>query len=131
MPALVAALKDTDVEVRRVAVQSLANYNDPRAIPGLVGALKDSDSEVRVYAAMALGNMGDERALPGLLVALKDSNTDVRRSALSAPQVPHSAAAARSWCAPVNSSGKNIWPNNGRERPRNKKGRYRAAFSYM
>ena len=86
VPALVAALKDTDVEVRRVAVQSLANYDDPRAIPGLVGALKDSDSEVRVYAAMALGNMGDERALPGLLVALKDSKADVRRSALSALQ---------------------------------------------
>lgn len=84
VPALVAALKDSDVEVRRVAVQSLANYDDPRAIPGLVGALKDTDSEVRVYAAMALGNLGDDRALPGLLAAMKDSNNEVRRSALSA-----------------------------------------------
>lgn len=86
VPALVAALKDSDVEVRRVAVQSLANFDDPRAVPGLVGALKDSDAEVRIGAAMALGHMGDERALPGLLVALKDPNIEVRRSALSALQ---------------------------------------------
>ncbi len=86
VPALITALKDSDVDVRRVAVQSLSNFNDPRAVPGLVGALKDSDTEVRMYAAVALGNLGDERALPGLLAALKDSNGEVRHTALSALQ---------------------------------------------
>lgn len=84
VPALIAALKDSDVEVRRIAVQSLSNYDDPRAVPGLVSALKDTDAEVRIGAALALGNLGDERALPGLLGALKDGDREVRRSALSA-----------------------------------------------
>jgi HEAT repeat protein/beta-lactamase regulating signal transducer with metallopeptidase domain len=95
VPALIAALRDPDVEVRRVAVQSLSNFEDPRAVPGLVGALKDTDTEVRMYAAVALGNLGDERALPGLLAALKDSNSEVRQHALSAlqsmPKVPDEA----------------------------------------
>lgn len=86
VPALIAALKDSDVEVRRVAVQSLSNFDDPRAVPGLVGALKDTDSEVRLGAAVALGNLGDERSMPGLLVALKDSDKEMRRTALSALQ---------------------------------------------
>lgn len=90
VPALIVALKDTDVEVRRVAVQSLSNFNDPRAVPGLLGALKDSDAEVRIGAALALGNLGDERALPGLLAALKDGDRELRRTALSALQsMPH------------------------------------------
>jgi HEAT repeat protein/beta-lactamase regulating signal transducer with metallopeptidase domain len=84
VPALIAALKDSDVEVRRIAVQSLSNFNDPRAVPGLVTALKDTDNQVRIGAAVALGNLGDERALPGLLAALKDGDRDVRQTALSA-----------------------------------------------
>lgn len=84
VPALIAALKDSDVEVRRIAVQSLANFDDPRAVPGLVTALKDTDNQVRIGAAVALGNLGDERALPGLLAALKDGDRDVRQTALSA-----------------------------------------------
>ena len=84
VPALVVALKDSDVEVRRAAVNSLSNLEDPRAVPGLIDVLKDSDAEVRAGAARALGNLEDKRAVPGLVGLLKDGNKDVRASALSA-----------------------------------------------
>jgi HEAT repeat protein/beta-lactamase regulating signal transducer with metallopeptidase domain len=84
VPALITALKDGDVEVRRAAAQSLANLGDPRAIAGLIDALRDSDAEVRATAASALGDFEDRRAVPGLIELLKDSQKDVRRAALSA-----------------------------------------------
>lgn len=96
VPALISALKDNDVEVRRAAAHSLSNYEDPRAVPGLIDALKDADAEVREAAADALGSLEDKRAVPGLVALLKDSNKDVRRSALNAlhsmpEQVPDEA----------------------------------------
>jgi HEAT repeat protein/beta-lactamase regulating signal transducer with metallopeptidase domain len=84
VPALIAALKDADVEVRRAAAHSLSNLDDPRAVPGLIEALKDTDAEVRAAAAQGLGSLEDKRAVPGLVALLKDGNKEVRRSALSA-----------------------------------------------
>lgn len=84
VPALIAALKDENVEVRRAAARSLSNHRDRRAVPGLMEALKDSDAEVRMCAADALGEFADPRAVPGLAALLKDGSKDVRRAALSA-----------------------------------------------
>ncbi len=84
VPALIEALKDRDVDVRRAAAQALANLEDPRAVPGLIAALGDGDAQVRASAAMALGSLEDRRAVPGLLGLLKDSSVEVRRYALSA-----------------------------------------------
>jgi len=84
VPALILALKDADVEVRRAAANSLSNLQDPRAVPGLIEALRDNDAEVRACAARALGNLEDKRAVPGLVALLKDANKEVRQSALSA-----------------------------------------------
>jgi HEAT repeat protein len=83
VPALIAALKDGDVEVRRAAVQSLSNLDDPRAIPAFIEALRDADSEVRACAAGALGQFEDKRTIAPLMGALKDADKDVRRAAIS------------------------------------------------
>ena len=84
VPALIVALKDADVDVRRAAANSLSNLDDPRAVPGLIEALRDSDAEVRASAAHGLGSLGDKRAVPGLVALLKDASKDVRQAALSA-----------------------------------------------
>ena len=86
VPALMAALKDSDVQVRRAAAQALANHEDPRAVPALIDALKDSDAEVRATSAMALGQLEDKRAGAPLVALLKDGNVEVRRAALYALQ---------------------------------------------
>ncbi len=83
VPALMAALKDGDVEVRRAAVQSLSNLDDPRAIPAFIDALRDADAEVRACAASALGQFEDKRSITPLMGALKDTGKDVRRAAMS------------------------------------------------
>lgn len=82
VPALMAALKDSDVEVRRAAVQSLSNHEDRRAVPALIEALKDTDAEVRAGAAMALGQLEDPRAAAPVAALLKDGSVQVRRAAL-------------------------------------------------
>jgi HEAT repeat protein/beta-lactamase regulating signal transducer with metallopeptidase domain len=84
VPALIAALKDSDVKVRRAAASSLGNLEDPRSVPALIEALRDSDSEVRACAAEALGDMEDPRSIPGLTAAIKDGSPEVRRRAIEA-----------------------------------------------
>ncbi len=84
VPALIAALKDPVVEVRRAAAASLANLSDVRAVPALITALGDTDTEVRASAAEALGELEDRRAVPGLVGLLKDKSPEVRRQALGA-----------------------------------------------
>jgi len=82
VPALMVALKDSDVEVRRAAVQSLGSHEDRRAVPALIEALKDSDAEVRAGAAMVLGQLEDARAAAPIAALLKDGSVHVRRAAL-------------------------------------------------
>jgi len=84
VPALIAALKDPDVEVRRAAARSLSNLGDRRAVLPLIEALRDGDAEVRSNAAQGLGELEDVRAIPGLSALLKDASKDVRHAALHA-----------------------------------------------
>lgn len=84
VPALIGALKDPDVEVRRAAAASLANLEDPRAVPALIAALGDSDNEVRGAAASGLAALEDPRAVPALVGLLKDKSPEVRYHALAA-----------------------------------------------
>lgn len=84
VPALIGALKDPDVEVRRAAAASLANLEDPRAVPALIAALGDSDIEVRGAAASGLAALEDPRAVPALVGLLKDKSPEVRYHALAA-----------------------------------------------
>src|SRR4026208_768773 len=44
---LIAALKDTDVSVRKQAAQTLGQIRSARAVPALIEALRDQNVEVR------------------------------------------------------------------------------------
>ncbi len=69
---LIAALKDTDRDVRLSAAVALGKIKDPRAVEPLIVALEDSDVNVRCSAIDALGELRDTRAVEPLIPALKD-----------------------------------------------------------
>jgi HEAT repeat protein len=80
--ALLPALQSTSWEVRKAAVERLAQLGGTRgAVEALLGALNDRDWQVREQAAIALGRVHDERAVEPLLKALVDSEWAVREQA--------------------------------------------------
>jgi HEAT repeat protein len=84
--ALIGALDDDDIAMRRIVVESLGSLQDTTAVVALMRALRtDSDPEVREAAAYALGQIEDPRAVPALGEALRqDDVTAVRLMAVHA-----------------------------------------------
>ena len=82
--ALIGALKDSNVEVRRAAVRSLGNFEDRSAAPALRESLRDSDAEVRAAAVEALGDLHDVASADAIAALIKDPNKDVRSHAIEA-----------------------------------------------
>ena len=82
IPALIEALQDQNLLVRRSASQVLAKIGHP-AIPDLAKALNNPDAGVRSSAAYALDRIGAEAkdAVQDLVPLLKDSDVGVRRDA--------------------------------------------------
>jgi hypothetical protein len=66
MPLLLAALQDTDNDVRWVAAEGLGQLGDPDAVEPLITALRDDDGAVRKAAAEALKEIGTPEALTAL-----------------------------------------------------------------
>jgi HEAT repeat protein len=83
MELLVAALKDTDEDVRWAAADALAPIADQDALWGLIAALRDGNEirSIRVAAARALGRIGGERAMDALSLTLDTRSLPVRREA--------------------------------------------------
>lgn len=92
VPALIKALRDSDVTVSTNAAIALGIMGNPAAVPALEKALRDERESVRTHAAQALGRMGGstafgdkaDRPLPArdaavsaLIRALRDENEDV------------------------------------------------------
>ena len=73
VPALIAALTDAYVDVRRLAADALGNIGPAaaEAVPALIAALTEADVDVRRLAADALGNIGPAaaEAVPALIAA--------------------------------------------------------------
>ena len=79
--AVLAALNDSDAQVRHGAVAALGEMVDPRALPAIRERLtKDPDAGVRGEAAYRLGKFGDRTVVAALEAAAKnDADPIVRR----------------------------------------------------
>jgi len=88
VPALIAALKDSDRKVRESAAKALGDIGPAakEAVPALIAALKDGDRFVQSLAAKVLGEIGPaaKEAVLALIDAQKDSDRKVRESAAEA-----------------------------------------------
>ncbi len=83
--ALLAAVGDTDANVRRATAQALGELRNKRAVRPLLAAMvDDDDGEVRVAAAQALGALGDKRASEPLMSVLGNPAEDPRVRGMAA-----------------------------------------------
>lgn len=77
LPTLAAALASPELEVRRRAVDALADLRGAGADASLRVALDDADSVVRGRAALALAGRGDHAAEPVLVAMVVEGERDV------------------------------------------------------
>jgi len=77
---LISALKDKNLDIRRVAASILGNIKDPRAVGPLAAALNDENRNVRMMAAWSLAQIGTPSVEP-LVAALRDRNSAARGDA--------------------------------------------------
>jgi len=81
---LILQLDNNNVELRRLAVESLGNYREERVVKALIKALEDKDTEVRMRAIVALGNTGNTIAIPYLIKILEKDAEYLRACAATA-----------------------------------------------
>lgn len=88
LPALIAALADSDADVARDAATSLGLLGSTAAVEKLIEVLDDRDgyfhSVVRVAAIQSLGQLRDVRAVEPLLNAIKDPIAEASAEAIRA-----------------------------------------------
>ena len=80
--ALILALKNDNLNLRKIAAEALVEIGEP-SVELLVAALKNTDQNVQKLAAKALGEIGDERAIKPLVKALENSSKIDKEIAIS------------------------------------------------
>lgn len=80
--ALIAALADSDADVRETVVITLGRMRDARIVPALLPLLKDSNADVREHVVFALARTGDPRAAAAVMTMIDDASADVRQQAV-------------------------------------------------
>ena len=80
----IAALKNPNKYVRRVAVVALGRSKDPQAIKPLITCLADASWEVRIQTVRSLGEFNEADAVEALINALRDREASVRKEAADA-----------------------------------------------
>jgi HEAT repeat protein len=93
LPALVEALRDANLDVKRYATAAIGTLGSEAgmAVPELLQDLKDKDTVVRQNAARSLGKAGSSSqstVVPALSAALQDQEPDVRVAAAEALTSP-------------------------------------------
>jgi len=86
VPELIAALRDTDGNVRRLAASALGKLRNPQGVEPLLDLLsRETKPQVRQYAVKALGKIGDAR-VRSVLDKIADDPTEHEYTRLSARQ---------------------------------------------
>ncbi|NDL56819.1 HEAT repeat domain-containing protein [Phytoactinopolyspora mesophila] len=80
LDALRPALEAPSPEVRRRAVDAIADITSDETTTLLIEALDDSDGAVRARAALALGVRGESQSVPSLIAMVVDGTNDVEAS---------------------------------------------------
>ncbi len=94
VPALVAAMRDPDVQVHILAAQALGRTGE-RVVPDLIAALEDTDAKTRHLCGTTLGLMGAAaRAAVPTLIEHAKSKTDRWWAAEAVLRIDPKAAAA-------------------------------------
>lgn len=78
LPLLADALRDPQMQIRRLAVVYLGDLRTPEAMELLYEALRDSSAAVRRTAGDTLSDIGDSAATQPMIAALSDSSKLVR-----------------------------------------------------
>lgn len=78
LPLLAEALRDPQMQLRRLAVVYLGDLRTPEAMELLYEALRDSSAAVRRTAGDTLSDIGDPAATGPMIAALSDSSKLVR-----------------------------------------------------
>ncbi|GIO37611.1 hypothetical protein J41TS12_24720 [Paenibacillus antibioticophila] len=78
LPLLAEALRDPQLQIRRLAVVYLGDLKTPEAVELLCEALRDRSPAVRRTAGDTLSDIGDPSVTPAMIAALKDSSKLVR-----------------------------------------------------
>ena len=79
---LIAALGDTESEVRGPAASALGAFGDRRAVEPLLQALGDPERNVRLGAAWSLEKLADPRSFGAMVGALADDHWMMRQAAV-------------------------------------------------
>ncbi|NWL89187.1 virulence factor [Paenibacillus sp. 79R4] len=78
MPLLTEALRDKQMQIRRLVVVYLGDIRTPEAMELLYGALRDASAAVRRTAGDTLSDIGDPAATGPMIEALQDKSKLVR-----------------------------------------------------
>lgn len=68
---LIAALKDSEIDVQIAAIQALGMLKDQRATQALIALLRSQNAIIQEQAVRALGELGDQRAVEPLIDILE------------------------------------------------------------
>ena len=82
--ALVEALSDPSVLVRRASAHAFSRYGQPEVAESLEAGLNDDDEWVRMFSARALGRSGRVESVPRLVALLDDESEHVRVETVNA-----------------------------------------------
>lgn len=83
VPALIAALKDSNMALRNNAAFALGEIGSHEAVPYLIELFRDPEERVRKSAVKALGMLASRDCIPPLIHVLDtDSSRIVKKSAI-------------------------------------------------